>query len=133
VTLPTSPPAPASRRELRVFAFTVGGALVALALVAAWRGLVYSAKIAAVLGASLAAMGVAAPQRLGGVHRRWMALAHAMSRVTTPVFMAIVYFGVLTPLALVLRTVRRRGPRRPETLWVRRDPDARRSDLRRQF
>jgi hypothetical protein len=40
---------------------------------------------------------------------------------------------VLTPLALVLRAVRRHGPRRPETLWARRAADARRSDLRRQF
>jgi hypothetical protein len=132
VTIPTSSPERASRRELRTFAFTVGGALVALALVGAWRGRVASATIAAVLGASLAAMGVAAPQRLGGLRRRWMSLAHAMSRVTTPVFMGIVYFGVLTPLALVLRAGRRRGPR-PDTLWVRRAPDARRSDLRRQF
>lgn len=133
MTTPGGPPAPASRRELRAFGLTVGGAFVALALVGAWRGRVASATFAAALGATLVVLGVAAPRRLGGVHRRWMALAHAMSRITTPVFMSIVYFGVLTPLALVLRAVRRRGGRRPETLWVRRAPDARRSDLRRQF
>jgi hypothetical protein len=105
---------------------------VALAVVGAWRGRVASGTIAAVLGATLVLFGAVAPRRLGGVHRRWMALAHAMSRVTTPVFMSIVYFGVLTPLALVLRAVRRRGGR-PETLWARRAPGARRSDLRRQF
>ena len=129
---PGGPPSPASRRELRAFAFTVGGAFVALAVVSAWRGRVASATIAAGLGATLVVLGVAAPRRLGGVHRQWIALAHALSRVTTPVFMGIVYFGVLTPLALVLRIVRRRGGR-PETLWARRAPGARRSDLRRQF
>jgi hypothetical protein len=65
-----------------------------------------------------------------------MRTALAISKVTTPVFMGIVYFALLTPLGLVLRLVghrplaRRRGP---ATYWLERPAGARRSDLRRQF
>jgi hypothetical protein len=33
-----------------------------------------------------------------------MKLAHALSRITTPIFMGIVYFVVLTPAGLIRRT-----------------------------
>jgi dihydrodipicolinate synthase/N-acetylneuraminate lyase len=123
----------ATRAELRRFGLTVGLALVALAAVATWRGHRASAVALGGAGAVLAAFGVVAPARLRAVHRAWMAAAHAMSRVTTPVLMAVVYFGVLTPLGVAMR-VGRRGRRRPtETYLVRRPAGARRSDLRRQF
>ncbi len=51
------------------------------------------------------AAALAIPARLEPVERAWMGLAHAMSRVTTPVFMSIVYFVVLTPIGLVRRLV----------------------------
>jgi hypothetical protein len=65
-----------------------------------------------------------------------MRLALAMSAVTTPVFMGVVYFGVLTPLAVLMRLAGRRPigvPRAPPTAWVERPASERRSDLRRQF
>jgi hypothetical protein len=65
-----------------------------------------------------------------------MRLALAISAVTTPLLMGVVYFGVLTPLAFVTRLLGWRTfgvPRDAATAWVDRPPDARRSDLRRQF
>jgi hypothetical protein len=50
--------------------------------------------------------------------------------------MGVVYFGVLTPLALAARLAGRRAlgvPPGAGTAWVDRPPGARRSDLRRQF
>ncbi len=133
---PAAPPAAPTRRELRQFAYVVGGAFVALAAVSWWRGHPGRAGALALLGAPLALAGLLAPARLGGVYRRWMALAHAMSRVTTPVLMAAIYFGVLTPTAFLLRLRGRRplAPFRPgDSAWVARPPGARRGDLRRQF
>jgi len=56
-----------------------------------------------VLGTVLLAAGAAIPARLGPVYRAWMGLAQAISRVTTPVFMGVVFFAVLTPMGLVMR------------------------------
>ena len=39
---------------------------------------------------SLAALVV--PTHLGPVQRAWMGLAHAISKVTTPIFMGVVFF-----------------------------------------
>jgi len=63
-----------------------------------------------------------------------MGLAHAISRVTTPVFMGVMYFAVLTPVGLLRRTFGRsplQRDRHSTTFWVERAP--RRSDLERQF
>jgi dihydrodipicolinate synthase/N-acetylneuraminate lyase len=88
------------------------------------------------VGAALVALALVAPRALAGVERAWMTLALALSRVTTPLFMGLVYLAVLTPIALVLRLLGR-APLRPPapgaSAWVERPPDARRSDLRRQF
>ena len=126
---------PRTARELRQFAFTVGGAFVALAVLLAWRGRAMAAPCA-IAGVALLAAGAVAPARLGGIYRAWMRLAELMSRVTTPVFMAVVFFGVLTPIALVRRLAGRRTlgtPRAAATGWVRRAPNATRSDMTRQF
>jgi hypothetical protein len=131
-----APGRPATRRELRAFALGVGGAFVAIAVVAAWRGRATPAIACGAVGAALLVAGVVAPARLAGVYRTWMRGALALSAITTPVLMGVVYFGVLTPMALVGRLARRRALGVPDdapTAWVDRPPGARRSDLRRQF
>jgi hypothetical protein len=63
-----------------------------------------------------------------------MGLAHAISRVTTPIFMGIVYFLVITPVAAVRRAVGGNPLRahRGASGWVDRQT-APRGDLTRQF
>ena len=125
-----------SPRELRSFALSVGGLLLALGVVAYWRGRTVTGATVAVFGGALVAAGLLAPARLGPIHRAWMSMALAISKVTTPVLMGVIYFGLFTPLGLVLRLAghrplaRRRGA---ATYWSDRPPGARRSDLRRQF
>jgi len=127
---------PVTRGELRSFALTVGTAFLALALLAAWRGRPTAVGWFGVLGLTLVAGGLLAPARLVLAYRAWMAFALALSRVTTPLFMGVLYFLVLTPIGFVLRLVGRRPlrpPARGTSAWVRRSDDARRSDMRRQF
>jgi hypothetical protein len=65
-----------------------------------------------------------------------MALAVAISKVTTPVFVGVVYFAIFTPLGLAMRLLGRRPLERARgaaTFWADRPEGARRSDLRRQF
>ena len=40
---------------------------------------------------------------LGPVERAWMGLAHAISKVTTPIVMGVMYLLVLTPVGLLRR------------------------------
>ena len=127
---------PRTTRELRSFALTVGGTFIVLAALLWWRGRVPVAAGCAVAGNLLVLAGLAIPSRLGGTYRAWMRGAELMSRVTTPVLMAAIWFGVLTPIAIARRLLGRGAlgvPREAPTGWVRRAPGATRGDMRRQF
>jgi hypothetical protein len=91
----------------------------------------------AFIGGGLILGGLAAPDKMGPIHRGWMGLAHLLSKVTTPIFMGIVYFLVLTPVGLVLRVMARRPLSRNATIegyWIDRSKDAaRRGSMERQF
>lgn len=131
-----------SDAALRRFGLTLA---VAFGLVAAWlwRGRPASA-IGIGLGAlaaTLLTLALVAPRLLAGPERAWMAIAHAISRVTTPIILGIIYFLVITPIGLLRRllghgTLGRRvgGPGlAPGGTWVIRADDHGRSDLDRQF
>jgi hypothetical protein len=113
---------------------TVGAAFLALAALLWWRGAQSGGAALGGLGGLLVVGALAIPARLGPVQRGWMALAHAISKVTTPVFMGIIYFAVLTPFGLVRRTFGRsplHRSRSSPTFWMARPSG--RSDLERQF
>ncbi len=128
-------PARLTVREGRRFAFTVGAAFLVLAAIAWWRHHPLAWRTFALLGGLLAAAGAAIPDRLGPVHGAWMGFARLLSKVTTPVFMAVVYFGVLTPIAFLMRAAGRRPMRHPlrdDSYWAE-PPSGGRSDLTHQF
>ena len=131
----THRPPVATTRDLRAFAFTVGGAFVALGVLLQLRGRAAAPGVLA-LGAALALAGLVVPSRLGPLHRAWMSLALAISRVTTPIFIGAVYFLVLTPLGVAMRLLGRRPLARPRdatSFWVARAEGERKSDMTRQF
>lgn len=124
-----------TRTEGRRFGLSVGGAFVALAALLLWRGRDAWSLGASVLGAPLLISGLILPDRLGPVYRAWMKLAFAISKATTPVFMALLFFLVITPTGLVARLLGRNPlvRRGSGNAWVLRPPGSRRSDLERQF
>jgi len=87
----------------RKFGLTVGLAFVVLAGIGRWRGHPTSFVVLGALGLLLIAGGLVVPTAMGPVERAWMKLAGLISRVTTPIFMGIVYFIILTPMALLRR------------------------------
>lgn len=121
--------------EGRRFGVTVGMAFAALGALLWWRGragFAFGVEAAAVL---LIAAGLLIPSRLGPVRKAWMAFAHAISKVTTPIAMSVVYFGVLMPTGLFRRAVGGnplRHTKLKNSTWIRRG-DAPRSNLERQF
>ncbi len=104
----TGIPARLSAAEGRKFGLTVGGAFLVLAGLLYWRGRMGLVPWFGGLGAILAAAGLVVPTLLGPLQRAWMGLAHQISRVTTPIFMAVIYYLVLTPVGLVMRLSGRR-------------------------
>ncbi len=131
-------PARLTRAEGRKFGFTLAPAFLALAALLLWRGHTTPATIAGAIGGLLGAAGALVPDRLGPVQRGWMAFAHALSRVTTPIFLGIVWFVVITPIGLLRRLAGGNPIRHKERdggYWIPRGESGAgaRSDLRRQF
>jgi len=126
---------PKTASELRKFGLTVGIAFGVIAGIALWRGHQTPAAVLGGLAGFLVVFGVVFPRILGPVERFWMGLALVLSKVTTPIFMSIVYFVVIAPVGLVRRTVGRNPLRhvaKSDSFWINRS-DAPASDLKRQF
>jgi hypothetical protein len=133
--LATGIPARLSKAEGRRFGFTVGAAFVALAAITVLRHKPIA--VTATLGGAgvlLVLAALAIPGSLGPVQRAWMRFAELLSKVTTPVVMAVLYFGVFVPFGVLKRLFGRSGLQKVaagESGWTARATG--RSDLRRQF
>ncbi len=55
------------------------------------------------LSAAFLLLALLRPRALGPLHRAWIAFGNALSRLTQPVTLALFFFFVLTPFAVVLR------------------------------
>jgi hypothetical protein len=124
-----------STAEGRRFGLTVGAAFIVLSLVLWWRGHDVARLITGAAGALFIAGGLLLPSRMTPVYSAWMRLGLAISKVTTPVFMAIIFFLVITPFGLAARAFGHRPlqPQRSASLWRHRAAGERQSDLHRQF
>jgi hypothetical protein len=124
--------APFTASDGRRFAFPVGTAFLVLAAIFLWRDRPTLMWVTTTLGGLLYVAGAVAPGQLGPIYRAWMRLALAISKVTTPIFMGVVYFLVFTPAGWIMRLVGKRPiEHRVERNSVWHPTD--RSDLTRQF
>ena len=129
-------PARLSPREGRRFGVTVGLAFGLFAAISYWRGHETAPMVLAALGGALLLAGIAIPGQLGPVYRAWMGLALLLSRVTTPIFMGLIYFVALTPTSIVMRLLGRNPlERKPvdDSYWVTRDAAREPGSMSRQF
>lgn len=120
----------------RRFGLAVGASFLTIAVIVWWRGRPGAASVLATLGVMLAVAGLAIPARLAPIEQAWMALAHAISKVTTPIVMGIMYFLVVTPIGFVRRLLGGNPLVHAPTgdsFWKPRPPGRRRSSMKRQF
>ena len=120
--------------EGRKFGLVVGGAFVVLGALVALKGHRNAGVALGALGTALAGAGVAIPTLLGPVQRGWMGLARVISKVTTPIVMSIIYFGILTPVGLVRRMIGANALVRPkagDSYWISRETKP--GSMERQF
>jgi hypothetical protein len=131
-------PARLTPKEGRKFGFSVGGAFLVIAgILWFWRGHVTVPVVFGSLGTLLVLAGLIVPGRLGPIYRGWMGFALLLSKITTPIFMGIVFFLVIAPMGLAMRVFGRNPVVREDKggsyLVVRPTGPDRHSDLRRQF
>ena len=130
-------PARLTPGEGRRFGFTLAGAFAMLAAAAWWRDHGTAASVLAGGAGALAVAGIAIPTYLGPFERAWMGVAHAISRITTPIVMATLYLGLLLPVGVIRRALGGNPlvhPERDGSFWRERPESARRTrSMRRQF
>ena len=123
--------------EGRKFGLTVGGAFLVISAVMWWRDHEMARNVFVAVGSALFVAGIIVPAHLGPIFRAWMGFAYAISKVTTPIFMGVVYFLVIFPTGVVVRLFGRqplRHAKGAEGYWqVRPTREDRHSDMTRQF
>ena len=88
----------------RSFGVTLGGALALLAAYWAWRGndwWLYALAFAL----PLLCLALARPGLLAPLNKAWTKLGLVIGAIVAPVVMGLIYFGVITPLAILARLV----------------------------
>jgi hypothetical protein len=94
-------------KQLRRFGVLVGSIFIAIGL----GGLVLHGAEprlwAVTLGMLLILVALVRARVLGPVHRMWMALGDALGWINTRVLLGLVFYGLVTPMGLVMRLVGR--------------------------
>jgi hypothetical protein len=126
-----------TRRQLRDFGVLVGGIFGVIGLwPLLWRQ--QSPRLWAVaLAVALVLPGLVAPSILAPAYRAWMKLAEVLAWVNTRIVLGVVFYGVVTPIGLVMRLtgrdpMRRRYDRAGESYRIRCTPRPA-SHMMRQF
>lgn len=119
-------------REGRTFALTLAVGFLFVALLMYRKHLYVSCVAALALSTISLLAGLLVPRRLQPVRRAWMKLGEVIGLVTTPILMAIVYYLILTPVAILKRLITRRRPVR-DSHWHQRPPLPPPARMERQF
>ena len=125
----------------RSFGLLLAGVFV---VVGAWPWMAERSLAADPNGWALAAAAVALaaalirPRLLDPATGAWLVLGRLLHRVVGPVAMGVVFFGVVTPLALAMRLtgrdpMRRRLDPAVSSYWIRRDPGPEPDTMKNQF
>ncbi len=124
-------------KELRKFGLLVGGVF---GVIGVWPVIRYGEAIrfwAVVPAALLASLGLMAPGFLAPIFKVWMKVGHLLGMVNTRIILGILYFGLITPMGMVMRlfgwdSMRRALTPDAQTYRVVREPRPR-THMTRQF
>jgi hypothetical protein len=121
-------------RQARKTTLVVGAVLLPIAAWSLWRGRPLRAEVFGGIGSLLVLLALVAPRWTLPFHRAWMKLAAALGYVNSRILLGLMYYGVMTPMGLLMRlagrdALRRRG-KTSASYWI---PRPRTRQDRRQF
>jgi hypothetical protein len=122
----------------RKFGLTIGAVL---AIIAAFKAFHLSpwALVWGALAAAFAGLALARPASLSVPNRLWLKLGLLLHRLVSPVIMAILFYGTILPIGLLMRAfgkdpLRLRLERDQRTYWLPRSDDRQpNASMRQQF
>ena len=109
------------------FGFLFAGIFALIAAYAAYRG-AYGFKVYGwlIAGAMIGLITITAPNLLTPFNKSWMRLGYVMGLVVSPLVLGVIFFFLITPVALVTRLFGRDELRLKKTklnsYWIERDP-----------
>lgn len=78
------------------------------------------------LAVLFAVVSAVAPERLQGLNRAWFRLGLLMGKVVSPIVLGLIFFGLITPVAVLMRLAGRDALRLKRGVgnshWIRREP-----------
>jgi hypothetical protein len=119
-------------RDGRIFALTLAAGFTFVALLAMRKGRSATALTFLALAVASVLAALLVPDRLEPIRMAWMKLGEAIGYVTTPIFMMLIYFVFVTPIAIIRRNTSRRRPA-SDSNWHRRPPAPPPQQMERQF
>lgn len=121
----------------RSFGVVIAAAIAIISALPIWHGETpHFWGLAAALG--FAAAAVVAPAKLRPLNRLWFKLGLALHKITNPIIMGVLFFGVILPIATLFR-LRRADPlklsfdKSATSYWTMRDAAEAASDMSKQF
>jgi hypothetical protein len=119
----------------RSFGWMIGAALLIIGLLPLWRA--GTVRLWALVSAgTVLGIGMGAPHLLCRAKKAWLFFGSLLGAVVSPIVLGVLYFGIVTPLAYLLRrcgrdALRLRWKPHSTTYWQdRKDPP---SNMRLQF
>ena len=114
-------PSPA---HLRRFALVVSAGLTVIAGISWWRGHTVVPVVMWSVAGTLLLAGLIAPRALAPVERAWLWIGSILAWVNTRIILTLLFYAVVTPVALVMRRFRDPLDRRLDpaaaSYWARR-------------
>jgi hypothetical protein len=109
----------------RSFGFIMGGTLALMAGFWAWRGNGWW-PVPLMICAPFLFLGFARPALLAPLNKGWTRLGLLLGAVVGPIVLAVVFFGIITPLAIIARLsgkdfLRLRHDRAAASYWLPRE------------
>jgi hypothetical protein len=111
-------------KELRTFAFTLSCALGFLGGLVLWRK-GETGFLLWVIGMVILSMGLLKPRLLEPIHKGWMGISFLTGFFMTHLILALMYYLVFTPMALVMRALgkdplRLKHDGKARSYWIKR-------------
>jgi hypothetical protein len=123
----------------RAFGFVMAGAFALVGLAPLWHAPHEPRWWALPIALGFAGFAVARPASLAPLNRAWQRLGHLLSKIVSPVILALLFYTTILPVGLLMRALgkdplRVRPDRARDSYWiVRGPPEAGAESMKHQF